>query len=135
MFTLPAGKYYLGDPCYTLGGDKWLDVLKQSDYFDKPYVKGKKMAVAFGTAYGDGQYMDQYGNEYPVDAGMIGLVPVSMATIKKPTGVHMFTFTEPIECEDRGDGVLYFGGYAIDTDPDDEEEEEEDGYCSHCGRG
>jgi hypothetical protein len=129
MYTLPKGKYYLGDPCYVLqtkNHDDWLNVLNKSDYFRQPYVKGKKQAIAFETAYGDGEYQDQLGNSYPVDAGMIGLVPVSMATVKKPKGVHMFTFDGPVVCEQKG-ALLKFGKYEIDTGPQESEEDEE--YC------
>jgi hypothetical protein len=132
MFTVPAGKYYLGDPCYSLqdGTDNWGNVLDASDCFHKPYIKGKKMAVAFGTAFGDGEYFDQHGNAYPVDSGMIGLVPVSMATVKKPTGVQKVEFKSPVECTKEG-GLLKFGEYEIDTDP---QEEEDDECCGECGR-
>jgi hypothetical protein len=117
---LKAGKYYVGDPCYVLQGKQsaWMKVLEASDYFNKPYTKKGKTAVAFGTAYGDGEYYDQDGNAYPVDAGLIGVVPVSMATRKKPTGVHLVDFKKPFECEQDG-SVLKFGHIVIDTDPED----------------
>jgi hypothetical protein len=113
---LKAGNYYIGDPCYTLGGDGWENVLYASDFFKKPYTKGKKTAVAFDTAYGDGEYYDQENRAYPVDAGMIGAVPVSMATEKTPFGVHVIKFTEDFECEQKGH-VIKFGHIEIDTDP------------------
>lgn len=123
MITLPAGKYYVGDPCYTLQGkqDEWIKVLESSNYFKVPYKKGRKTAVAFSTEYGDGEYKDNEGRSYPVDAGLIGVVPVSMATTKKPTGVHIVDFKEPFLCKQDGP-VLKFGYIEINTGFDTEEE-------------
>lgn len=114
--TLPAGKYYLGDPCYSFqkSHSRWIKALETSEYFDKPYTEPRKgTAVAFNTAYGDGRYRDNKGNSYPVDAGMIGLVPVRMADCL-PTGVQLVEFTGPVECYKDG-GTLTFGPYVIET--------------------
>jgi hypothetical protein len=99
--TMPAGAYYLGDPCYVFdnnerGTDEWTRLLENSDYFDAGESEGSPVGyvdvpadpsdpansatvslpvLAFGTAYGDGGYEDRDGNHYSVDAGMIGLVP------------------------------------------------------------
>jgi hypothetical protein len=65
---------------------------------------------------------------YPVDAGLIGLVPVELLG----SDVHnlrgdlskIVTFDKPTKCSSNGDGKLRFGHITIDTDPADEEEEE-----------
>ena len=119
--TVPAGKYYLGDPCYSFDKN-WGEVLDSSDFFQKPYEKNGLIAIGFSTAYGDGRYNDQFGNEYPVDAGMIGLVQVGLED-RTPTGVLTVEFSKPTECYSEGEGTLHFGKYKIETgDLEDEEE-------------
>jgi len=111
---MPPGRYYIGDPCYSFNDHAtWLKVLGASEYFDLPYEQDGLTAIAFNTAYGDGTYLDQDGREYPVDAGMIGLVPVDMADCK-PTGVYELIFTEPQKCYAEG-GTLHFGEIVIKT--------------------
>ena len=75
------GKYYLGDICYVMadeiykgvwGGDHnyedgWFPIWK-----DTP---GSQRFAVSRTAYGDGEYFDNLGRSYPVDAGVIGIVP------------------------------------------------------------
>ena len=59
---VPAGRYYLGDPCYVLGDAKWHELLGSCGYFGA--VKGGRPigtldgqeVLAFGTTYGDGPY-------------------------------------------------------------------------------
>lgn len=119
---VPAGTYWLGDPCYACPKALWSDLLDRSNCFAEPMgtVAGHNV-YAFGTAHGDGTYLDREGNEYPVDAGLIGLTPVSLS-IPEPSGCHKITFNKDVECYSL-DGVLYFGHVQIDTDPDDEEDE------------
>ena len=123
---LPAGKYYIGDPCYVLGRphSNWESVLDESNFFENPYINKGLTALAFGTAFGDGEYLDQDGRKYPVDAGLIGATPVKMATVKKPTGVHLLEFLEPFLCTTDG-AVICFGRIRIDTDPQGEDEDYE----------
>jgi hypothetical protein len=119
--TVPAGKHYLGDPCYSF--DKsWSQVLDDSEFFEKPYKKYGLTAVGFGTAYGDGEYSDQFGNKYPVDAGMIGLVQVGLED-RTPDGVLVVEFSEETKCYSEG-GTLHFGEYVIKTGDDEYEEED-----------
>jgi hypothetical protein len=123
-YTVPAGTYYLGDPCYALQGTQkaWMKILNSSDHFKKPYKVGRKIAIAFSTAFGDGEYYDQFNNKYPVDAGMIGVVPISLSTKETPKGMLRVRFEKPTKCSSV-DGVLTFGKYKIDTDPHWETEE------------
>lgn len=45
---VPAGNYFLGDPCYSFENHKkWLEILSKSDYFEEPYTQGDFVAVAF----------------------------------------------------------------------------------------
>ena len=75
MVTLPAGKYYVGNPCYHINNEKWSDYCDQVVFAqDKKTVFNGKNTCCFNTAYGDGCYQDQFGNNYGVDAGLIGVV-------------------------------------------------------------
>jgi hypothetical protein len=89
---LPAGHYFIGDPCYVLDDQDWL---RFCHYFDTMYEdRDSKInidpevytelndewngAIAGYTAYGDGEYND-VNNEYSysVDSGMIGAIECS----------------------------------------------------------
>jgi hypothetical protein len=86
---LEAGKYWIGDPCYVLddtGVDfNWSEFV---DFIFKGDPSGRlnegvvqHQGIRFGffsTAYGDGGYYDNRGNEYGVDAGMIACIPYDL---------------------------------------------------------
>lgn len=145
MTTLqfPAGTYYIGDPCYAFQGNDWDSILDESDYFATGN-KTRDIMWAGSTAHGDGTYTDQFGNEYPVDAGLIGIMPIEMCDfgdirwengnwidergITYPDGKNFeFKAGNVVTFETDFyvyymDGVFEFGNIVIDTDPDEEEE-------------
>lgn len=136
--VLPSGTYYVGDPCYVFDHPSWDALGEQTDWFETPLatLAGRSLVV-FGTAYGDGTYADLDGNLYPVDAGLIGVVPVELIergvitgqAIAHAPGIEPFgrivTFYAPFKCytyqdPDRHSGrpnELHFGAIAIETDP------------------
>lgn len=76
---LPAGKYFVGDPCYVFN-DGWSRLLHEADFFEDDAIvtfNGHNL-FATHTAYGDGLYSDQNGHMYPVDSGLIGAVPSAL---------------------------------------------------------
>ena len=107
MNTLPAGKYWIGDPCYVLTED-FFNWMKFCDRCFEGDESGRKnegvidhqgiLFAYFGTAHGDGSYDDNEGNEYGVDAGMISCIPVeSLRNVNEIFGtVH--EFTKPFDC-------------------------------------
>lgn len=136
----PAGTYYIGDPCYAFQGDNWHSILQETDYFDN--IPETVNMWAGSTAYGDGCYMDQIGNEYPVDAGLIGIMPIQMCDfgdirwengnwidergITHASGEkfqfklgNVVTFDKSFFVE-YADGKFAFGHIIIDTDPEDD---------------
>lgn len=131
MVIVNIGKYFLCDPCYVVPDEDWMELIKTADYFsDAECIYKGHQIISFSTAYGDGSYNDQFGNEFPVDSGMIGLVPVEFG-VQDPNMIHLIVeFTKPTKCFSE-DGKLHFGKYIIDTDPeietgfDDFDEEEE----------
>lgn len=76
--------FYIGDICYVLDDEIYSGVWGAAEYEDGEYTtpSGHKFAVA-STAYGDGSYNDQDGNEYGVDAGVIGIVPWELLETQK----------------------------------------------------
>lgn len=118
---VPAGKYWLGDPCYSVPNDLWMPLLNSCEIFEKPIgtvtKDGQKYQVlAFGTAYGDGCYRDQFNNSFPVDAGLIGLTPAGL-TDGHPFGSTLVEFAEDTECFCY-EGILQFGPHTINTKED-----------------
>jgi hypothetical protein len=133
MYKIPAGAYYLGDPCYVVRDGEWGGLLDMTDCFDNPegFLSDGTRVVAFGTYYGDGEYYDQFGRDYGVDAGLIGLVPWSDSFAG--AGGHKVEFDKDVFAHED-DGILTFGNIVIDTKgqyEDDEdsgyEEDDEDG--------
>lgn len=136
--TLPAGIYYVGDLCYVVDDNEW------REYCDRSFPNGDNDEVVgvfqassgvsyamFGTMHGDGVYVDNYNNEYPVDSGSIGCIPVSEVwnalddpNIKRLGNV--VTFTEPFKVSyDFETGLISIGN--IDIMTGDEGDDEDDG--------
>jgi hypothetical protein len=128
---VPAGQYVLGDPCYAVPEHKWMELLESCNYFENPIGNFSTdnegfttyhSTVAFGTRWGDGCYRGTDGNLYPVDAGLIGLVPLSASSNELRDDLStVVTFDKPAICSTDGTGKLRFGHITIDTDPDEED--------------
>ena len=89
---IPAGDYWLSDPCYIIKDEDWIPWLEACNYTEEDNLVGKIpgtdfSAVGFRTAWGDGVYPLQtvdykaWGSPWKdifalgVDAGLIGFVP------------------------------------------------------------
>ena len=71
-----AGKYYIGDLCYVMH-EKWTEFCHSTDNEGTlQKLSDNRSFWWHSTAYGDGNFNDQLGNEYPVDAGLIGIINV-----------------------------------------------------------
>lgn len=126
--TLPAGEYWVGDPCYAVQDYAlWDEMGKVSDWFQKSVIAqvGDKWVVGIGTTWGDGTYQDQSGREYPVDAGMIGVAPVA-DWVGEPSGMHKVTFDREFTVG-KDDTTIVIGPIRIETDEDD------GNVCDDCG--
>lgn len=124
---IPPGSYWLGDPCYFVSDEDWDEILKTSEFFTYPSGTVRGYTVyALGTMFGDGTYVGSDGFDYPVDAGVIGLVPVGLA-IKpddKPPAGQLITTNLPTAFG-YSNGSIYFGGYSINTSGKYEDDEDE----------
>lgn len=127
---LPAGRYFIGDLCYTAGEDdnawsQWVEVAAahSNDFVDP--VAGANYndwpLVAVSTLYGDGTYEDNKGRVYGVDAGSIGAAPESFIEAFELTDEdlthagHWETFEEDFELSITSAGVIHIGHLTIPT--------------------
>lgn len=140
--TVEPGEYFLGDPCYVYSHstETWMELLNStvregtpdghSFFYATPVGKAKDTEVlAFDTHWGDGSYPDQFGTCYAVDAGMIGLTPVSLIEFDESKGQTLekkraeledlgkfVSFDHPTVCSVDEKGSMRFGHYRIHTD-------------------
>ena len=130
---VPAGTYFLGDPCYAVPDNLWNDLLESCDFFqDSAFgritVDGKEYKVlGFNTAFGDGCYTGSDGFSYGVDAGLIGLTPAELCTDAdfNPELGTFITFDSPTVCTNV-DGDMRFGDITVDTTDHFDSEYEDD---------
>ena len=116
MKKLPAGEYYVGDPCYCFEGS-CSAVLAATDFFKNETVSfNGGFVAATNTAYGDGRYDGSDGNSYPVDAGLIGAVSVNLyeGTGDSPFGMIRKVFKEEFTVS-KEDGTITIGDVEIYT--------------------
>jgi len=128
---MKAGTYYIGDLCYVMS-DRWDEfcslTCSGNNVLDGEFnlADGTRFAT-FTTKYGDGTYRDEQGNEYPVDAGLIGCINVKDITpseLENLSSGRVIEFVQDFSTFSAG-GVLRFGSVCIDTDLVEEEEEDE----------
>lgn len=118
---LQPGKYYIGDLCYVLH-DRWDEFcqLTINGYAVKDGVftlaDGTQFAT-YTTAYGDGVYDDNYGNSYPVDAGLIGCIRVDDIVESERKNLNLGNVVEFNGWVETSavDGVISFNNITIDT--------------------
>ena len=101
---IPAGDYWLSDPCYTIKDEDWIPWLEACNYREEDNLIGNIpgtnfSAVGFRTSWGDGVYPLQKEDGYNwkdvaelgVDAGLIGFVPCEYGG-EASLYVHKITF-------------------------------------------
>jgi hypothetical protein len=129
---MPPGKYYVGDLCYVMNPE-WDEAcnLFFKDRNDRGCNEGEfnlkdgRRFVSYMTKYGDGCYDDQFGNEYCVDAGLIGCIRVedisddlSEKEIKRLGNI--VEFKQPFQCSGgrvpEWNGIIRIGHLTIGTD-------------------
>lgn len=72
---------YIGDICYALEDDVYDGVWGKNDYESGKYETEDGLQFAVDNTYcGDGLYESSDGEFYPVDAGVIGVVDLRLAT-------------------------------------------------------
>lgn len=146
--TLRPGKYYIGDPCYAMSEERYGEFLELIGCTEKvedrlPHGQvlegefntkdGHRFAV-FNTCYGDGVYQGSDEHEYPVDAGCLSALPITMTDEEKMKEVAESELGNIVEFDDvfevksevrrmSSEGTIVFGHIRIDTGmPDDDDE-------------
>lgn len=127
--TLPKGEYYIGDLCYVQKlSAVWDDFCTAffDDYAGHAKVDGIEF-FANSTAYGDEEYTGTDGSDYPVDAGLIGIISAKHLTAEDLAEdyINVTKFDKPFNVSAEK-GVFYFGHITIDTLHKDTEDGEED---------
>ena len=130
---MPAGRYYVGDLCYVMNPqwDEFCNITISGSSVDEGEFQlenGVRFATLC-TMYGDGRYYDQVGNQYPVDAGLIGCIRVE--DINDPDARlelgAVIEFQNDFEVS-ADNGLLTFGHIQINTGDEDDEDEDDDYY-------
>jgi hypothetical protein len=117
VFQLPAGRYYIGDPCYVLQAS-W-DRIKTAFDENEPVEFDGYTVWGANTAFGDGCYKCSRGSEYMVDSGILAAIPVQL--IDNPNGEeHGTIIDEPngLMVEYDLNGTFTFGSICIKTGDD-----------------
>jgi len=133
---LPAGEYYVGDLCYVMH-DEWDEVcdltIDVNECINGVFtLKNGTQFALYGTAYGDGTYLDSGNREYGVDSGTLGCVLVSKVDYKNKSNdlsggkiINFETsFTTGYMGEDEQE--IYFGMLVINTGYEDDDEDDND---------
>lgn len=133
---LPAGKYYIGDPCYVIRDHNWSDFCEaffKAEQEDQDVFEYDGQTVfASHTFYGDGRFDDQDGYTYGVDAGMIGAIPLALipgGEAQAAANGRVVDFKQPFDAWYEKDGTFWIGNVRIFTgfdDPEEDDEEEDD---------
>lgn len=126
---LPAGTYYIGDPCYVFA-ESWDSVLEETDFFRKENQTINGVPV-FGasTAFGDGSYPGSNRFYYPVDAGLLGAIPVELMEGSHDGVGTIISAPNGLVCCSADDGSFTFaaiGGEKIFIETHEEEDDEYD---------
>ena len=139
---LPAGIYYLGDPCYAFDhndvDDPWMEFLgvywAAEEAGQCVFTFRGFECFAHGTAYGDGFYGLEGGGSIgglSVDAGIIGCLPKALveqldAGEKGPvSSLALHEFSQDFEVG-YDDGEFRIGGLSVRTGGSIDEEEEDE---------
>lgn len=134
--------FYVGDVCYQMTDEDYeADWSNDFNNFEGVHeIHGHTFAIG-GTKYGDGEYYDQHGNRYGVDAGDIGILPYELCKDKdiraierlgKFIGARHATFTAEdgkIEIEfDNGEYIYIDTDDCVDEEDEEYDEEYDDEY-------
>ena len=130
--TMPIGKYYVGDLCYVMH-EEWDEVcdltINDNRCLDGEFVlkDGRRFAM-YRTMHGDGIYYDNSGDEYSVDAGLIGCILLSDIDMVCGSnflhGGQIQNFFNEFETFEEN-GTIHFGNIEIKTDDTFDGEDEE----------
>ena len=126
---MKSGTYYCGDLCYVLH-ERWDEfcalTISGNNVLDGEFnLKDGTRIATYTTRWGDGNYFDQDGKSYDVDAGLIGCVALEDIDLTNPdnflAGGRVVEFVNDFSTFSAG-GVITIGNIVIDTDVAEEED-------------
>lgn len=131
--------WWIGDLGYVMD-DVWDEVVdlmfpdrSEKEVMGEFRLRDGRQFVSYGTAYGDGEYQDQFGNSYGVDSGGIGAIRLSDILDENPSTNlgHVHELPVPITAVNSSykDGVITLGGVVIDTKGSEDDDYGEDEDC------
>ena len=86
---MKGDRVFIGDICYALDDDIYYNIWGKEMKWEDGVIRkdGEACSVVVGTKFGDGIYPDEHDNDFPVDAGVIGVTSSSYWGEKKaPSG-------------------------------------------------
>lgn len=126
--TKSAGEYWVGDPCYVVPDDIYQGIWGDKYKFKDGTIdcgNGLSFQV-HGTAWGDGEYKGSNGFIYGVDAGVLAIVPMELATKERglDKGTRHKSSTAKLEYKDGVFNMIFDNEtITIDTDPSEDLDE------------
>lgn len=133
-FTLPAGAYYIGDPCYILNDEIYHKILmplvfetlrnkrNAYEFYSNPNNEYTQRGVVMHTLEGDGLYPSNTGLFFAVDSGQIACIDMACIGITEDidyavskNSVCIYNFNKPFSCVRYDNGVLRFNSVSINT--------------------
>ena len=140
---IPAGTYYVGDPCYIIPDELWDDYI--SEMFDDSgrslgpifCIQYKQFRTfVFDTKFGDGQYPISINgvelNSFGVDAGCYSLIPEALVNEfngKMSSGCKVtFNNEAHIDSYEDGDAFIVSSDTKLFIDTSGSTEDDEDEY-------
>lgn len=126
--------FYIGDVCYAMSDEDYDGKWHKDDYSDfegTHELRGHRFAIG-GTAYGDGEYEDQFGHCYGVDSGTIGILPYELCEKRNPyeldkLGRFVRAMTATFTAED-GEFDIKVGSECYRINTNDEYDDDEEDY-------
>jgi len=132
--SLPAGAYYIGDPCYILNSEVYDRILMPCanraerngrdsyEFYSNPKNEYTQRGVVMSTLEGDGNFASNIGFSFPVDSGQIACIDIACIGIDKRIKncidkkiVYLYTIRKPFDCVRHDNGVLRFNSISINT--------------------
>jgi hypothetical protein len=132
--SLPAGAYYIGDPCYILNSEVYDRILmpsvyeaernrrKSYEFYSNPNNEYTQRGVVMRTLEGDGCFTSNIDFLFPVDSGQIACIDIACIGIRDTVHnsidkkfVYLYTIRKPFDCVRHDNGVLRFNSISINT--------------------
>ena len=126
--TKSAGEYWVGDPCYVVPDDIYQGIWGDKYKFKDGIIdcgNGLSFQV-HGTAWGDGEYKGSNGFIYGVDAGVLAIVPMELATKERglDKGTRHKSSTAKLKYKDGIFNMIFDNEtITINTDPSEDLDE------------